>query len=361
MNQPRTILLILFALFANSASVLANRLSFDYDSMPPFYTPKLNVQWAAPTNALPSTVRVFKVVPCAYSATTVSNLIALGGFRPSDRVKAFNPDYPLPKDAFGFQSTGGLRTLVYYPRQGRIDFSDEEAFAGPGRGIKVEGVPDETKIFDIALKILPKIGLSTNEMVSNSAGEVRRIFPTGSWGYFDKDRREDVMEIHRRGIGFTRSLDGIEVDWQRAAFMEFGNQGKLGKLDVHWCAVRPEGIYPVASPHQMVQWIKEGRTAVVSLQGPIGARWVRVADIRKLTITGVQPHYDLRYNFLNNDEPPEQVFPYALLTGQAEFGDNDHEQIYLYCPLIAEGLPKQHRPRDAQFSVYPSSRSPKPK
>jgi hypothetical protein len=72
-----------------------------------------------------------------------------------------------------------------------------------------------------------------------------------------------------------------------------------------------------------------------------------------LTVTTIQP----RYEFMDGDNPPKYVYPYAFLTARAEFGTNDSEQVFLYCPLIAEGLPKAERHAHAGFSIYPSNRS----
>jgi len=72
-----------------------------------------------------------------------------------------------------------------------------------------------------------------------------------------------------------------------------------------------------------------------------------------LTVTSIQP----RYPGMDEDNPPKFVYPYAFLTARAELGTNDSEQVFLYCPLIAEGLPKAQRPARADFSIYPSNQS----
>jgi hypothetical protein len=92
---------------------------------------------------------------------------------------------------------------------------------------------------------------------------------------------------------------------------------------------------------------------VLSFAGPTDARYVRVADVHKLTIISIQP----RYPFIEDDTPAKYVYPYAYLTATADFGMNDTEQVFLYCPLITEGLPKAHRSALADFSIYPSNRS----
>jgi hypothetical protein len=347
--MKRLLLILGFVLTSISvAQARAERLSLSHGLTRPFYAAKLDVQWAAPTNDLPSTVVVFEVVPDLRPDVTVSNLMKIGRFRQADRIKGSDPQWPLPKGAYGFEAADDGRTLVYMPKQGRIDFNDESAFDGPASKKTVRGVPDEATVLQLALPLLLELGISTNDIVRNASGGLRCVYPTGSWGHTDKD-----TQVYRRGIGFTRNLDGKEVDGQRAVFMEFGSDAKLGKLEARWCTLRPKSTNAVPQPTRILQWIKEGRSMVLSLSGPPDARYVRASDIKKLTITSIQP----RYPYIDEDDPPKRLYPYALLAATAEFGENDTEQVFLYCPLISEGLPRGRRPSKADFSIYPSNRS----
>jgi len=100
----------------------------------------------------------------------------------------------------------------------------------------------------------------------------------------------------------------------------------------------------------MLKWIKEGRAVALSLSGPSNARYVRVADIRKLTITNLHRFYP----YIDKDNPGDRIYPYAMLTATAEFGKNDEEQVMLFAPLISEALPPKRQPANAAFSIYPS-------
>jgi hypothetical protein len=353
MNRIRPIPLALVVMSAFQLSVSAGRLSLSDGLSRPFYAPALNIQWGAPTNDLPRTVIVFEPVPDERPAVTLSNLMAIEQFHHFDNVKTFDPNGRLRKSVYAFRATNNGSTLVYDSRRGTIDFNDETAFHGPGTDEKVERVPDEPAALELALQLLRQLRISTNDMVKKASGELRCVFPTGSWGRLDKKSRQVVDYVHRRGVGFTRSLDGKEVVGWRAVFVEFGNNAKLGKLEVRWCTLKPAGSYLVAQPARILQWIKEGRAMVQSLSGPNDARYVRVADIRKLTISSIQP----RYPYIDEDNPPQYLYPFAVLTASAEFGNDDTEKVFLYCPLISEGLPKAQRPSNADFSIYPSSRA----
>lgn len=345
MIRVRSILLLLVTLMAFPWSVDADRLSLDRGLRRPFYAPAINIQWAAPTNSLPRTAIVFETVADPHPEVTVSNLMLMGGFRWSDKISAFNSGTSLPKRVCAF--SGGSRTLFYDPRWGTIDFTDNSAFRDFVHNNVIEGIPDEATVLNLALRLLPKLGISSNDMVKEESGALRCVFPTGSSSY-----GSEASQVHRRGVGFGRSLDGKEVDGWRAVFMEFGNKARLGTIEVRWCALRPKGSYPVAQPAQLLRWVREGRAVVLSVSGPTDARYVRVADIRKLTITSIQA----RYPYMDDDNPSKHLYPYASLTARAEFETNDSEQVFLSCPLIAEGLPKPQRPGDAGFSIYPSKR-----
>jgi hypothetical protein len=350
---------IVYTMLALTASLAfqqpaeAERLSLGYGLTEPFYAPKLNIQWAVPVEALPRTVTVFELVHDARPEETVSNLMSIGRFRPQDRLKALDTIKHLPSGVYAFRAVDDGRTLVYDSLQGAVDYRDESAYQGPATGGQVEGVPGEAAALDFALRLLPQLGISTNDMVKKASGELRCVFPTGSWGHMDKETRRMVTYVNRRGIGFTRLLDGKEIDGQRAVFIEFGNHAKLGSLEVRWCSWQAMGTYPTAQAAQMLQWLKEGRARVLSLSGPSDARYAQVAHIRKLTVTGLQPRYPLA----DENHVRRYLYPYALLSATAEFGEDDTEQVVLYCPIIAEGLPKAERPSHAGFSIYPSNQS----
>jgi hypothetical protein len=344
MNQTGLIL-SLGAILSIAFQIDAGDHTPDFGLSAPFYSPSLNVQWAVPTNQMPSAAIVFKIVPDADPGSTLSNLMKLGRFRSTDSTRGFDPNKISKTGIYTFMASDDGRTLNYAPSHGRIVYSDEKVFHGPGS--KVEGVPDEASAFALALRYVSQFGITTNDMVKNQAGDLQCVFPTGSWGHTDEDTK-----IHRRGVGFTRSLDGTDVTDYRAFFMEYGNDAKLGAIDVNWPVLRPEGSYPVASPTQILKWIKEGRAAALSLSGPVGARYVRVADIRKLTII----KFHRFYPYIDKDNPSHHIYPYALLTATAELGNEDEEQVILFAPLISEGLPAKRQPANSGFSIYPSKR-----
>src|ERR1035437_8954257 len=62
----------------SALSAQAVTLPFEQNFVEPFYSPKLQVVWAA-TNKLPDTAKIFKVVQANFSSSAISNLTAMGG------------------------------------------------------------------------------------------------------------------------------------------------------------------------------------------------------------------------------------------------------------------------------------------
>src|SRR5450759_618358 len=76
MRRTLVIVTVVQCLIALRAQAVT--LPFEQEYVEPFYSPKLQVVWAA-TNKLPATVRIFKIVPANFSPTAISNLTAMGG------------------------------------------------------------------------------------------------------------------------------------------------------------------------------------------------------------------------------------------------------------------------------------------
>src|SRR5450759_4715833 len=81
----------------------------------PFYSKNLEFVWGAPTNQLPTTLRVFKPVPHKFSANVVSNLVKLSGFTDQDRTFTTHTGEKLSKDVVAFRSQDERRFLTIAP------------------------------------------------------------------------------------------------------------------------------------------------------------------------------------------------------------------------------------------------------
>ena len=159
------------------------------------------------------------------------------------------------------------------------------------------------------------------------------------------------------GVEFRRQLDGIACVWEHI-HIDFESHEQITQLEIEWRGLKPSKPYPVASAEQITAWIKEGRARVQSLEGPMDARWLHIAEIKRITIVGATPRYTTARRFFKGEEKQaDRLYPYADLQADAEITPDDHETIWLRSPIIAEGLnkPSQAATNDIGFSVYPSN------
>jgi hypothetical protein len=102
--------IVLILQFLLQAVLFAAEIPLDYIGQP-FYSKNLRVEWKLPTNSLPATVRVFKIVPANFSRRTISNLMNLGGFSEANRTwMGFNGD-KLPADILLFTNDNDRHSL----------------------------------------------------------------------------------------------------------------------------------------------------------------------------------------------------------------------------------------------------------
>lgn len=307
LTMLRTILITVVAQCLLAWRVSAATLPFEKDSEP-FYSPKLKIVWAA-TNSLPATVKVFKVVPASFSPVAISNLTAIGGSADLKR---------------------GLMNL-YQPLDGRSP---------------LEKVPDRARAFELATNLLVKLGIPTDELISQDGKPLAWYFG-GKVTHHDKATHSSATEPSSMGVRFGRVVNGLECFGQQISF-EFGSREKLTQLSASWCGLQLVQSCSVASADQIVHWIKEGRARAQAVE-TTGSRWIKVADIKNVIIRDVEACYDA-----GEDPPTRNLYPYANIMVEVEFSKDDHEMIGLFCPIIKETLSRPIR-ESGEFNIFPSA------
>jgi hypothetical protein len=285
-------------------------LPFEKDAEP-FYSSTFQVVWAA-TNSLPATVRVFKVVPARFSATAVSNLTALGG---SVNLKRGWLSYDQPS---GMDST-------------------------------LENVPDKVRAYELGTNLLAKLEIPIGELLLRD-GKPMAGFSPGWRTHRDKITRKAINEPSLMGVEFRRTVDGLACFDQQIRF-QFEGQEKLTQISVKWLGLQPVKSCPTAAPEQIVAWIKEGRSRAQSIE-TTGQRWIKVADIKKVTIRNVEVCYDATPDWDDSELPATTLYPYAILSAEIEFSKDDHEMLGLYCPATTEAVSRVIR-ESSEFNILP--------
>lgn len=297
----------------STLSAQAVTLPFEQNYVEPFYSSKFQVVWAA-TNQLPATAKIYKVVPANFSPSAISNLAALGGTANFKR--------------------GSMN--LYKPTDARLP---------------LERVPDKARAYEFGMSLLAKLEIPVGELMSESGKPVAGFSP-GTRGHMDKATRKMITEPCTMGVQFRRALDGVECFGQQVR-IQFESQEAITQLEVRWHGVQAEKTCAVATPDQIISWIKEGRARAHPIE-TTGQRWIRVADIKKVTIRQVRLCYDAEPDAEDPEKLPNYLYPYLGIEAEIEFSPTDRETLGISCPIIKEALSSPNR-KTSEFNILPKS------
>jgi hypothetical protein len=216
---------------------------------------------------------------------------------------------------------------------------------------KLEGVPDKARAFELGTNLLARLEIPLIEL--ETAGQsLKAGFRPGWRGRFDKTTRQHISEPCVMGVEFRRVLDGVPCYGQYVD-MQFKSLETLTHLDVKWHGLSPMASYTVASPEQIIAWIKEGRARAHPIE-TTGSRWIKTADIKQVLIRNIQIVYDAGSNLGLSDSPPRYLYPYAGIEAEIEFSPTDRETLGISCPIIKEALSSPSR-KTSEFNILPKS------
>jgi hypothetical protein len=307
--------------------------SFEHTGRP-FVPANCEIVWNVPTNQMPNALWTYKTIPQHFSDKAISNLVALGSFTRRDRKKITAEDFAklsseervAAKGLIGFVNKDETRSLGIFPATGYIHYRDDRA--GPAQFEAVEDVPSEAEAYELALKLLDQLEIPRSELARKpNSSELLTFKEVGRWGRMYKDDRKRVEKIKSRGIFFIRQIDGVTfagIGVGAGAYVNFVSHAKVEQLEVVWRNLQPYKKYEVASPGQIIQWIKDGKAAMPAPN-------VNPAEVKKLTITDISPQYmgalgETRQDF---------TYPFASLGTIAETGETNIS-VQLYCPILSE-------------------------
>jgi hypothetical protein len=317
----------------------------------PFYSKNLRVEWKLTTNSLPSTVRVFTIVPGNFSQMTISNLMELGGFSETNRVwTSYNGD-KIPAGTLCFRNHNDRHSLTITPANGTVDLYTPTFTTG-----LPEGVPDEARSFILAKNILKQLDIPTEQLIHTN-GHLKAWFYLGETTMCPKGG-EPITRRSSMGVEFRRMLDGIPC-FSENVHIGFEVVERITQLEMQWHGAEPDEQFPVASTQKMSDWIIEGRARVQSLEGPSEVRTLQASDIKQLTIVAVSLYYTASSYYSHETlgfVPMSHVYPYAVLQADAEMNPDDHETIWLYCPITTGALTSISKANEPSgFGIYPSN------
>lgn len=288
----------------------------------PFDGKDCEIIWDAPTNQLPGSVKIWKVIPTKFSPGTVSNLLQLAELKPSQRKRVDQDGVFAGKDVRFFGDRNDMRQLNLIPSQGFIVISRMDARALIPKELP-SGVPDPKTALHLTLEILEKIGIDRSELATNSDGTLQAGYTQGEVLHKDKRTGLMVTNIDERQIFLKRQIEGIPVTGTTdGVTAHFGNEGKVGYLSVVWRAIKLERECPVPDAASFINRIKSGQALI-----PVWAQ----GGYKTLTITKVS----FSYWESSGSEPQTHIYPFAVLEAKID-QQSKNSNVQLFVPFVNE-------------------------
>jgi hypothetical protein len=282
-----------------------------------FHGETCQVIWEAPSNQIPASVKILKVVPTKFSPAAISNLLQIVGLIQKDKMRLARDGVLGGKDVLTYANKEDTRHLDIIPSQGAIGLTTDGAFAKIPKEMPT-GVPDDKEAFNLALNMLEKIGISRLELATNADGNPHSTFSEGSVVHKDKSTGRIITNIVDRTIILNRQIDGVPVWGTAGISMKFGNEGKLAYLETTWRAIKPDKDCRVPSASEFVQRIRSSRVLIRSEQVN--------ANYKKLIITKAA----LYYWESSASEPQSYIYPFAVLDAKTDLqGENSNVQLFV--------------------------------
>jgi hypothetical protein len=291
-----------------------------------FQRSDLDVRWKAPTNTLPATLWVYRVLPAGFAPGVISNLFALGPFTDKDRTNMFTRASRDPKKA-RFVSNG--RSLEIFPTIGCIEYQDQ---AAEDMAIS-EGVPDESQMLRLATDFLPKLGIKTSDLASKPNRSDLLIFSTSRNSVLQNADKTLTTNIYSRGVFLIRSVDGVDflgTGVRGGCRIDFGNHGKLAKISLLWRKLERDKSLPTATPATIIRWVQDGKSVIAPIRDDFDP--IDWSTVKSLTVTNATPYYFGEKSGVMQSV----VYPFMALYGTVDT-EKQEVPVEIDCPIVADG------------------------
>jgi hypothetical protein len=288
-----------------------------------FFQPPTNfpIVWKA-TNAMPSGLWIYKVMPEAFSAAVVSNAMRIGHFEMKDVSKTSEAQSPL-KDkhliyCYNRNEFGKPRFLYIAPTVGAMEYGSQRDYKAT-----VESVPTSEETERLARDVLFQLGIDRSllaEKVRNGYDEIStKIDPK-------THQLSGTPQVVMRGISFERRIDGVPLSSSWCFLIHFRSHGTIEDFTLHWRNFLPSESHRTLTPAEIIEMIKSGQSVFPS---QAGASKQEVSEAKMLTVVKVTPRY---FNG-SGKEWIDFLYPYADLEIAANV-DADTVTFHLNCPIL---------------------------
>jgi len=287
-----------------------------------FQCTNLDVRWEAPTNALPRTVWIYRLLPRKLSSEAISNLTVLCGFTESDR-KISNADEVVYKNADQFPS----KQLEISSSHGSI-FYVTVIHYGPTNLAK--DVPKMSQLPELTTNFLSMLGIDLSEIEKSTNGVPNFHFWEPLTKYYVN--HSSITNITFRAVGFRRSVNGggfLGAGTGGDGQVEFGEQGKPVKIDLSWRSLERYKSYPAATTETLIKRIREGGAVQCPIPDNFGV--IDWQTVKSLTVWKAQLCYYAGDRF----NPSDWAMPLVSLWTTVDTGHGNVD-MEIDCPIIDE-------------------------
>jgi hypothetical protein len=250
--------------------------------------------------------------------------MALGSFTSANRTNAAGAGR-LNERVMYFSDLKGTKHLGIFGNLGWVDYEDLNAVVSM-EDTSPATVPSEEECLRLALSWLPKVGIDRSELATMGDSQELRVYRVvRRRGWLDQKTGSETNEVILRGVSLIRRVDGIDFDgigYRGGVAINFGNDGKIAKLEVVWRNLKRSRLHATLTASEMTDAIRAGKA---KWQPPVPSQ----NGIKKITVTGVMTLYRGK----NGDEEQKVVEPYARLATVVDYG---HTNVVanLECPIL---------------------------
>lgn len=282
------------------------------------------IVWHTPTNHLPKSVWTYKLIAQNFGPAVISNLMILGSFTLADETNL--PGQPVSSRYF--YSRDGSRQLGIVPTYGYVFYRDSNA-ERKIREIAVD-VPNDEEAYQRGLGYLQKFGIDHSQLVSAGDGlglKVERRIGKVTW--LDQTSGTNVETVYMRSVYFRRQISGYDLTHDGVEF-QFGNHGRISKMEIIWRGWEPSALYPTLSADQLVGELRAKR-----------GRWFPSPPsepVKKVTIFDIQPIYRGFPVRENDDKGLKLLEPIARLKTQIDDGTTNFNAVF-ECSIYSANRP----------------------
>ena len=294
---------LLIVVFAMAFSSFAD---YTLEDISPHFSTNTGILWKAPTNNLPKFFWIYKKLPRAFSAATISNAIMLASFQHKGFPKPSTNQVVIWDQHF--EGEPQPPNLLILPDSGQMSFTlGDQAPDSPA------GIATNEMALERAWSCLALLELDRTQFIKTNAAVA------GEYGIF-LPRQID-------GIGFFDGSEGFQIQFEKQ---------KVRQFCLLFPSLERDRQSQTASPQQIIACIQAFKTPS-PLEGEETDYFRRIKSLAKakqITVTKITPYYgEGIYGEAPTNTGPQYVTPIAQLEVVADFGTSN-VTVRLLSPIV---------------------------